>query len=790
MFNKIKVARPPLMAAGYLSARWPAGRRRWVFERLILLVALLVLGGYFGHLQRQQQSMLTVLLGLLTVASTIAFLCMQRRRERLVDRRLAEDRIDAVLKEVCHIFDNAHVGIVIERGGKIVQCNQRQAEMLGYASPEQFVGEPEALFAGSPERYQEMHDRLCAKMAQDGFAQGEVEVHRQDGISARIMTTGHRLDPADVQAGSIWVCTDVTERRQAEMDRRIAAIAFESQEGMMITDAASVIVRVNRAFTDITGYAETEVVGKTPRLLQSGRHDAEFYRAMWESINRTGGWQGEIWDRRKNGEVYPKWLAISAVKNDDGAVTHYIGTHFDISERKMAEKTIKQLAYFDQLTGLPNRALLLSRLTRVIQADGRSSSHGAVIFIDLDYFKTLNDTLGHAMGDLLLTQVAQRLRTCVREGDTVARLGGDEFVVMLVSHANDAREVRKGIETVAENILSALNRTYQLDNVAFHTTASIGIAEFGEQLATVDDLMRQADLAMYQAKDAGRNRFRFFDAHMESAVKARAALEHDLRDALDKHQFTLHFQAQVAREDCLTGAEVLVRWQHPQRGMVAPAEFIPLAEETGMIIPLGNWVLETACTQLAVWANRPAMAHLTLAVNVSAHQFRLPEFVDQVLAVVHQSGANPRRLKLELTESLLVDNVEDVIRKMLTLKAHGVCFALDDFGTGYSSLSYLKRLPLDELKIDQSFVHDVLIDPNGAAIAKTVVALANSLGLNVIAEGVESEAQRDFLAGSGCHVYQGYLFSRPLPIAAFEAFVQLNAESNSVRAAKGSVVFE
>jgi diguanylate cyclase (GGDEF)-like protein/PAS domain S-box-containing protein len=601
-----------------------------------------------------------------------------------------------------------------------------------------------------------------------------------DGYIGYLQSQGHHM--RSIVLGVITVLgtiallsTDITERRQAAMDRRIAAIAFESQEGMMITDAQSVILRVNRAFTEITGYSDTDVIGETPRLLQSGRHNADFYRAMWETIHRTGGWQGEIWDKRKNGEVYPKWLAISAVKNDDGAVTHYIGTHFDISERKMAEKTIRQLAYFDQLTGLPNRSLLLDRLTQVIAANGYSSSHGAVIFIDLDYFKTLNDTLGHAMGDLLLQQVAQRLRTCVREGDTVARLGGDEFVVMLVSRANDQRSARTGIETVAKKILSALNQPYQLNNVAFHSTASIGIAEFGRQSATVDDLMRQADLAMYQAKDAGRNRFRFFDARMECAVKERAALEHDLRRAVDQNQFTLHYQAQVVRPDRVTGAEVLVRWQHPRRGIVSPSEFIPLAEETGLILPLGNWVLKTACAQLASWAARLEMAHLTLAVNVSAHQFRLPDFVDQVLAVLEDTGANPQRLKLELTESLLVDNVDDVIRKMLALKAKGVGFALDDFGTGYSSLSYLKRLPLDQLKIDQSFVHDVLIDPNGAAIAKTVVALANSLGLNVIAEGVETEAQRDFLASSGCHAYQGYLFGRPVPIGDFEDFVRLKA---------------
>ncbi len=563
------------------------------------------------------------------------------------------------------------------------------------------------------------------------------------------------------------------EDLKLQMDAlRIGAAAFESQEGMMVTDADSVILRVNRAFTEITGYTAEEVVGQTPSLLKSSRHDAEFYRAMWETINRTGGWQGEVWDRRKNGEIYPKWLTISAVKDLDGVVTHYLGAQSDITERKKAEDRIENLAFFDQLTGLPNRTLLLDRLKQAMAASSRSGNFGALLLIDLDNFKTLNDTRGHDIGDLLLQQVAQRLLLCVREGDTVARLGGDEFVAVLAGLNTGKGDAATDIETVAEKILAALNQSYALGDVAHHSTASIGVTLFRGDLASCDDLMKQADLAMYKSKAAGRNVVRFFDPTLESAVKDRAAMEHDLRRAVAEKQFVLHYQAQVVDEGRLTGAEVLVRWQHPQRGMVPPAEFIPLAEITGLILPLGRWVLETACRQLALWATRPEMAHLTVAVNVSAHQFRQADFVDQVLAVLRDTGANPQRLKLELTESLLVANVEEVIEKMFALKARGVGFSLDDFGTGYSSLSYLKRLPLDQLKIDQSFVRDVLTDPNDASIAKTIIALAQNLGLGVIAEGVETEAQRDFLASSGCHAYQGYFFSRPLPLEGFEEFPQ------------------
>jgi diguanylate cyclase (GGDEF)-like protein/PAS domain S-box-containing protein len=563
---------------------------------------------------------------------------------------------------------------------------------------------------------------------------------------------------------------DITERKRFEEELRIAAVAFESLEGMMVTDADGTILRVNSAFTECTGYAVEEVVGRTPRMLQSGRHDKAFYREMWDTIHRDGGWQGEIWDRRKNGEIYPKWLTITAVTGENGAVTHYIGTHHDITERKIAEERIKELAFFDALTRLPNRRLLWDRLRQAIAVSAQTGTCGALLFLDLDNFKTLNDTLGHDKGDLLLQQVAARLSGCAREGDTVARVGGDEFVIVLGSLSASRDEAASQTEAIGESILSVLAGACQLEGVDYRTSASIGATVFQGHEASIDELLKQADLAMYKCKERGRNAMCFFDPAMQTVVVERAALEAALRRAIDEDQFLVHYQAQVSDGDRVTGAEALVRWQHPERGIVAPADFIPLAEETGLILALGDKVLETACLQLAQWATQPGMAHLTVAVNVSAQQFREPRFVERVLDVLERTGANPRRLKLELTESVLVDNVQDIIEKMAALKAEGVVFSLDDFGIGYSSLSYLKRLPLDQLKIDRSFVRDILVDSNDAVIARTIVALAQSLGLGVIAEGVETEAQRDFLAGAGCHAYQGYYFCRPLPVEGFEAF--------------------
>ncbi|MDO8789388.1 MAG: PAS domain S-box protein [Sulfuritalea sp.] len=689
-------------------------------------------------------------------------------------RKQFEQALAASETRLRAVLDGVRNGVItITELGIIESCNSSAEQMFGYSAAEMIGKNVNMLM---PEPYRTAHDGYLANYRRSGIhkvigVRRDVMGQRRDGsvFHLELGVTETVLNDRKLFIGSV---SDITYRKEAEAELRIAATAFESQEPMVVTDPDGVILRVNRAFSQNTGYSARDVIGRTPRLLKSDRHDAAFYKAMWDSLLNTGSWQGEIWDRRKNGEVYPKWLAISAVKSDDGVVTHYVATHQDITERKKAEEKIMELAFFDPLTRLPNRTLLMDRLRQAMTASSRNGSCGALLFIDLDNFKTLNDTLGHDVGDLLLQQVAQRLVDSVREGDTVARLGGDEFVVALGSLSANMEEAATQTEAVGEKILAALVRTYRLNGIEHRSTASIGATLFRGHQASIDDLMKQADLAMYKSKARGRNVLHFFDPDMQTAVMERVALEKDLRDALQEKQFVLHYQAQVIDGGRVTGAEVLVRWQHPLRGLVSPAEFIPLAEETGLILSLGNWVLETACTQLARWSVRPDMAHLTVAVNVSAQQLHESDFVDQVLVIIGQTGANPNRLKLELTESLLVDNVEDIIEKMYALKAKGVGFSLDDFGTGYSSLSYLKRLPLDQLKIDQSFVRDILIDPNDAAIARTIVALAQSLGLGVIAEGVETEAQRAFLASSGCHAYQGYFFSRPLPVQGFEEFAR------------------
>ncbi|WP_412480039.1 EAL domain-containing protein [Azonexus sp. IMCC34839] len=565
--------------------------------------------------------------------------------------------------------------------------------------------------------------------------------------------------------------TDVTARKGAEADLRIAATAFESQEGMVVTDANGIILRVNRAFTESTGYSAEEVVGQTPRILRSGLHDDRFYKQMWDSIREQGGWQGEVWDKRKNGEIYPKWLTISAVKDETGKITHFVGTHFDITERKLAEERINALAFYDQLTDLPNRTLLQDRLTQALAQCARTSNYGALLFIDLDNFKTLNDTKGHEMGDLLLKEVAARLRQCIREVDTAARLGGDEFVVVLSNLGQIRKVAAATTEAIAEKILRAIAQPFKVGRLDHQCSASIGVALFHGRQTSTDELMRQADLAMYRAKAAGRNQVRFFDPVMELEVHAQADLERDLRRAIDDRQFVLHYQPQVLEDGHIIGAEALLRWHHPERGLVPPGEFIPVAEASGLILDIGMWVLKTACKQLAAWSKQPGLSALSIAVNVSAKQFRQRDFEDQVLSVLKKTGARPERLKLELTESMLAQEVDHLIERMERLRRAGVQFSLDDFGTGYSSLAYLSQLPIDQLKIDQSFVRDVLTNPNDAAIARTVVALGKSLGLSVIAEGVETEAQREFLMSSRCYAYQGYLFSKPLEVANFESFV-------------------
>ncbi|MEQ6917052.1 bifunctional diguanylate cyclase/phosphodiesterase [Halomonas aquatica] len=576
-------------------------------------------------------------------------------------------------------------------------------------------------------------------------------------------------------SGVLAVVREVTGARAAEAQLRISAMAFETHMGMMITDHQGAIIRVNETFTRITGYQESEVLGHNPSLLSSGRHDDAFYQELWKSVQQSGSWQGEIWNRRKSGEVFPEWLTISAVRNEAGELTHYVATFSDITRRKAAEKEIHQLAFYDPLTGLPNRRLILDRLEGELNDSDRTGQFGALLFFDLDNFKQVNDIHGHLAGDHLLQQVAWRLGKLLRKTDTLARLAGDEFAILLHDIGRNQTQVAVVVERIAHKLLGVLQEPVRLNEdeveVEVEVTASLGITLYLDHETTLEQILQKADIALFNAKQAGGDTLRFFDPATQEQLQRRARLEADLRQALPRGELLLHYQPQVRDDGKLVGAEALVRWEHPTRGMISPGDFIPLAEENRLILPIGAWVLEAACRQLAAWAADPVMADLTLSVNVSSQQFREGGLAEKVLAILTRTGARPERLKLEVTESLFVRDRDDARETMLSLKEHGVTFALDDFGTGYSSLSYLKRLPLDQLKIDQSFVFDLLEDEASAAIVASTIALSESLQLQVIAEGVETEAQRAWLMAHGCRFFQGYLFSRPVPVEDLEAAI-------------------
>lgn len=569
---------------------------------------------------------------------------------------------------------------------------------------------------------------------------------------------------------SVGTVQDVSVREEAALQLSIAAVAFETQEAILVTDKDANIIKVNHAFEMITGYSQEEVLGRNPRLLSSGRQDKTFYRIMWDAINKEGRWSGELWDRRKDGEIYPKWITITAVKNRD-QITNYVAVFMDITGRKKAEEEIYSLAFFDPLTHLPNRRLLMDRMHIALGQSDRSKHCGALMFLDLDHFKVLNDTKGHEFGDKMLIEVARRLGACVRDIDSVARFGGDEFVVLLEGlsvNENDA-VVQAGL--IAEKIRDSLAQTYQIADYAHESSSSIGVVLFSGAEVEADDLFKRADLAMYQAKEGGRNMVRFFEPTMQAVLEARTLMERALRQALPNDELELYFQVQTNQDNTLLGAEVLLRWRNPVLGMVPPAEFIPLAEQTKLILPIGQWVLEQACARLKLWEAHPVLCNMRLAVNISPVQFHRPDFIRQVKEIIVNSGANPQRLELELTENLVLEDVEEAILKMTELKAFGVRFSMDDFGTGYSSLQYIKRLPISQLKIDQSFVRDILTDSGDAMMVQTIVAMARNFGYEVIAEGVEEHAQLSPLIDIGCASFQGYLFGRPVALDDFEQLI-------------------
>ena len=567
-------------------------------------------------------------------------------------------------------------------------------------------------------------------------------------------------------SGAVLLRRQVAEktRKLQSSERRLNTILDSVEAYIYIKDPDLRYQYANRKVCELFGQPREQVIGKTDEYFFDIDTAAKLHENDRRVLSLGERVEAEEINRSLDGDEEHAFISIKLpLRNAQGQIYALCGISTDITEHKRNLEKINQLAFYDPLTGLPNRRLLLDRLQLALAKHDRGLQQGALLFIDLDNFKDLNDTLGHDMGDQLLLQAAARLSQHVRSQDTLARLGGDEFVVMLEGLSSDPMRTARQVEVVGNKLVQALAAPYDLKGHSHISTASIGVALFPDGECNVDDILKRADLAMYQAKAAGRNALRFFDPNMQAEVSARARLENDLRQSLGAGHFVLHYQPQVGAHGQLLGAEALVRWQHPERGLVSPGEFIPLAESTGLILPLGRWILQAACEQLVAWGGQPQMSHLSLAINVSARQFHHPDFVDEVLAILAETGANPSRLELELTESQLVEDVEGLISKMLQLKAHGVRFSLDDFGTGYSSLNFLKRLPLNQLKIDQCFVRELLDHPSDAAIVRTILALGSNLGLAVTAEGVETQEQRDALLRMGCQKFQGYLFAQPGP---------------------------
>jgi diguanylate cyclase (GGDEF)-like protein/PAS domain S-box-containing protein len=559
------------------------------------------------------------------------------------------------------------------------------------------------------------------------------------------------------------VLTDITERKKVEEVLRIAGVAFESQEGMMVTDADSNILRVNKAFTEITGYSESDAIGKNPNILSSGCQDAAFYKSMWKVINRDGSWSGEIWNRRKSGEMFPEQLTITAVKDDDGRVTNYVGSLLDITERKISEAQIRQLAYYDYLTGLPNRRLFRDRLEQDMKRVIRKNTSLALLFLDLDRFKEVNDTLGHDKGDILLTEASSRIRQHVRDTDTLARLGGDEFTIILPEYGE-----RSSVDRVVQNVVHDLAMPFDLGNGDVgNISCSVGIALYPQDAGNIEDLLKHADQAMYAAKLAGRNGFSYFTRSMQHEATKKMALINDLHVALERGQMEVYFQPIVdARSGEIIKAEALLRWHHPVRGMVSPDVFIPLAEECGLILEIGEWVFEETLKSIAKWQEHTGKL-VQVSVNKSPVQFMRAEahpWIENYL----KSGLPSKSITVEITEGLLLSESEKVKLDFINFRENGIELSIDDFGTGFSALSYLNRFDVDYLKIDKAFVQKMTVDSSSRTLTEAIVVMAHTLGIRVIAEGVEMEEQRELLKSFGCDYLQGFLFSKPVPANEFE----------------------
>jgi len=702
--------------------------------------------------------------------------------ERIGAERLlqaSEQRFRRLINDIPNIAVQGY-----DSARRVIFWNPASETLYGYTRAEALGRLLEDLIL--PEEMRTESIDLHARWLRDGtpIPAGEIDLRHKDGHSVPVHSSHTLVRNADGSAEMYCIDIDLRAAREAQSQLRLAAQVFEcSGEAILITDAGQRILTVNDAFTRITGYRADEIIGRTPKQLASGYHDAAFYQRMWQELGEKGRWQGEIWNRRKNGETYPEWLGISAVRDHAGRLTHYVAIFSDITEKKAIEARLEYLAHHDPLTGLPNRLLLRDRLEQALALAAREQLRVAVMFLDLDHFKDINDTLGHAIGDRLLQAVVDRLNGCVRETDTISRQGGDEFLIVLTG-LHEGRTA----SAVAQKILQRMDEPFIIEGHTLSSSFSIGIALYPDDGDDFDTLLLKADTAMYHAKESGRDTYRFFTEQMNAYALERLELQNHLRLALERNELSLHYQPQIdLASGRVIGAEALLRWTSPVLGPVPPARFIPVAEDSGLIVPIGEWVLREACRQAEAW-RQAGLPSLVVAVNLSALQFRRSDPVQLVGQILADSGLPAPCLELELTESLLVEDADDVLNTLERLKALGVRLAIDDFGTGYSSLSYLKRFPIDKLKIDQSFVRDIASDADDAAIVSVIIELGRILKLQTIAEGVENAAQLDFLTRQGCSNAQGYLFGRPMPadeftqlagIAGFaEAVVQRPAASS------------